>query len=835
MEIFDKIKEWESACLRHVYNPTGKLIEHFKDKKDLVIIDVGANSGTFFDQLLNSLDIKQAVLFEPQIDLYNYLKEKYKDNPKITVENLALSDTVRPYKLDDHAFEAHIKYTDSTAMNLGLSRIDYHTSTSDEKLCTEYFDNISSRYNLDKIDIIKIDTETEDLEVLTGFTQTVCSLKEKPLIEFENNWWTKHSYEEAKLLLDTFCERTGYFNDVNLNQSGGDFYLYPPIINETVIQQEGYMEHNVEIELLKEYLAKINKLDEFQKFASRKNKPQLKDVTIVTGLWDLKRNDLSGWAHRSFETYKENFFKLLKADIPMCIYISKELEAEVRSIRSKHNTRVYIKDAEEFKTYFPFFDKLQEIRTSEEWLARASWLPDSPQAKLELYNPMVMTKAFMVNDAAILNPFNTKHFYWIDGGLAATVSPGYFEDGDVFRNIPTAYEDSIVHLAFPYDPHTEVHGFERKEFYKQCDVKDGDTLEISRGGFWGGPKELIHKFNSEYYTTLASTIEQGYVGTEECIYTILAYKFPEMVERFKISGDGLVWPFFEAMTNVTEFIKNKPKRPVTATTAKTNLYVLGFNSPGQFEKLCKSIEKNSPELLAKTRKILINNSTDTTLFEQYDELCKLFNFEEIHFENNIGICGGRQYVAEHFHESDADFYIFLEDDLVMNEETQEMCKTGFRQHVPNLYDSAVRIMLKDKFDYLKLCFSEFYSSNNVQCSWYNVPQSVRTKVWPHYNKLPEIGFDPNCPLTEFKTIGTLNGLAYATGQVYYSNWPMIVSRDGNYKMFIENKFSHPFEQTWMSQMFQDTVEGKLNPAIILATPFVHERTEFYKDGQRKEN
>ena len=66
-------------------------------------------------------------------------------------------------------------------------------------------------------------------------------------------------------------------------------------------------------------------------------------------------------------------------------------------------------------------------------------------------------------------------------------------------------------------------------------------------------------------------------------------------------------------------------------------------------------------------------------------------------------------------------------------------------------------------------------------------------------------------------------LAYITGEIYYANWPMIVSKEGNKKMFIDTKWSYPYEQTWMSHMFQLTREGKLNPAILLASPVLHNR------------
>jgi len=63
-------------------------------------------------------------------------------------------------------------------------------------------------------------------------------------------------------------------------------------------------------------------------------------VTIVTGLWDLKRGDLEGWANRSFETYKSHFFKLLETDAQLCIWIPKELEKEVREIRKDRPTAI---------------------------------------------------------------------------------------------------------------------------------------------------------------------------------------------------------------------------------------------------------------------------------------------------------------------------------------------------------------------------------------------------------------------------------------------------------------------------------------------------------------
>ena len=163
------------------------------------------------------------------------------------------------------------------------------------------------------------------------------------------------------------------------------------------------------------------------------------------------------------------------------------------------------------------------------------------------------------------------------------------------------------------------------------------------------------------------------------------------------------------------------------------------------------------------------------------------------------------------------------------------CRNGFRFYVPNLYDKIHHIIARTGLDYLKISFTEVYMDNNLQVAWYNVPQSVRTKVWPDYDQLPINGLDYNCPRTEFKSIDSYEGLSYAIGNIYYANWPMLVGKSGNKKMFLDNKWEHPYEQTWMSQIFQDHLEGKYKSAVLLASPINHNRISHYRPEQRREN
>ena len=144
-------------------------------------------------------------------------------------------------------------------------------------------------------------------------------------------------------------------------------------------------------------------------------------------------------------------------------------------------------------------------------------------------------------------------------------------------------------------------------------------------------------------------------------------------------------------------------------------------------------------------------------------------------------------------------------------------------------------MDREKFDFIKLSFSEFFGDNKTQWAWYNVPQDIREKYWPSYNKLPESGLDPNAPLTEYRHMKNQDDLTYLTGDVYYANWPQIVSKSGNKKMFLDTTWSHPYEQTWMSHIFQKTKIGEITSGILLASPITHDRFIHYDQKMRVES
>lgn len=537
------------------------------------------------------------------------------------------------------------------------------------------------------------------------------------------------------------------------------------------------------------------------------------NISFVTGIWDLNRDNApEGWS-RSFDHYIDNFIILLNdmKNFNLIIFIDPSLESLVWEHRNKNNTIIYYHTKDSFKEpFFPFFDQVQNIRHNPEWYNQVGWLKNSTQASLEYYNPMVMSKMFLLHNAKCYNPFNSEYFYWIDGGLSSTMNLGYFNNPIVIENL-IKLSSKFLFICFPYETSSEIHGFKIEEMNK---YSKNNVNRVARGGFFGGSKDCISPANNLYYSLLESSLNEGLMGTEESIFTIMTYLDSGTYHYEMINQDGLIYTFFEKLKNYN----------FKAHNSKTiNTYIVTFNSPDQLQMVLDSFNKYEKQILTNTNLIVINNTTNHELFNDYNKIIKQYNIIEIK-KDNIGICGARQLAAEHFDQSDADYMLFFEDDMLLDYEGE--CGFGFKKRVPNLLDNLNHIMQKDVYDFIKFSFSEFYGHNGDQWSWHNVP---------HHQRLEYFGEIKEKPLTNFHNIKSLNGIPYVDGEIYYSNWPHIISKEGNRKCFLDTKWNHPYEQTWMSHMYTLTKQGKIKPAILLASPITHYRKYHYGSNERKEN
>lgn len=558
----------------------------------------------------------------------------------------------------------------------------------------------------------------------------------------------------------------------------------------------------------------------------------MKKITLVTGLWDLGRDQLSERWSRSFNHYLDRFSELLKVENNMIIFGDAELEEFVWKHRSKENTQFYTRSQKWFVEN-DYFHLIQQIRTDSKWLNQVGWLEDSTQAKLELYNPLVMSKMFLLNDARIVDRFSSEYLIWIDAGITNTVHPGYFTHDLVLEKILPLL-DKFLFIAFPYETSTEIHGFEIEAMNTYAEQQ---VNRVARGGFFGGHHSKIADINSIYYNLLINTLSNGYMGTEESIFTLISYLYPDLTHTELIDGDGLLSTFFERAKSMPlpkkeitihkdnddeiDYYQSAEEVEMNDNSKGTNLYVTCFNIPKQLNLLLDTIQKSNPELLTDTNKFLIDNSTDESVMGEYDEIAKQHGFQLIR-KGNMGVCGARKWAAKHFHESNAKYIVWFEDDMLLVDEIK-ICRNGLNMHINDWLSKCIRIIELENLDFIKVSYSEFFGDHHKQWAWHNVPADMKRKYFPNGEHR-----------MKWKNSGCISGVSYLIGDVYYSNWPSVMTKAGNYKIFIETDYEFPYEQTIMSHAFQLMKAGRLRTAVLMASVINHNRVYHYDGSIRKE-
>lgn len=252
------------------------------------------------------------------------------------------------------------------------------------------------------------------------------------------------------------------------------------------------------------------------------------DITIVTALLDLGRGKSdSGSFKRPITVYTQRLQQIMNCGFPMVIFLPHEL----RSHLTVDETRVKIIDFNitDLQTYFPYWERLQKIRTCPLQKAQGEYvgyLKTAPQSILPGYNPLVMSKVMLLRDAAKSNPWHTKYHLWLDAGHPSgpQLRPGKMK---AF----TSRMDKMLVTYWPYGTTTEVHGMTDKAMHMYLGTSK-DPMQIVRGGVFGGTLPYITCVSRVYLRALHTTLSEGYLGTEENILAIIYKHFPELFIGF---------------------------------------------------------------------------------------------------------------------------------------------------------------------------------------------------------------------------------------------------------------------------------------------------------------
>ena len=157
------------------------------------LIDVGAHKGTYTDLIINNFTVEKVYMFEPQKNIFKFIKKKYKNKKFIKIFNNAVSKNERTQKIFINKHDLTSSLTKLNKKNVYLNfkaklfggDINEMISDSYKIKTIKLFDLINNS-KINMIDLLKIDTEGHELEVLKGLKSKINKVK-IILIEFHND------------------------------------------------------------------------------------------------------------------------------------------------------------------------------------------------------------------------------------------------------------------------------------------------------------------------------------------------------------------------------------------------------------------------------------------------------------------------------------------------------------------------------------------------------------------------------------------------------------------------------------------------------------------------
>tara|TARA_X000001036_G_scaffold391012_1_gene389008 strand:- start:3737 stop:4453 length:717 start_codon:yes stop_codon:yes gene_type:complete len=208
-----------------IYNFLDKYIHRFRIHKFLLnlnirfklILDVGSHKGESIDGFLKIFHGCSVVGFEPQKDCFNFLNKKFKNARNVRVKNYALDKKKGTRKLRKNILTTTSTFSKTNPLSkhykiksvlLGKKKAGF---LNEERVKINTLDNFTKSMKLKKIDLLKIDTEGNEMQVLIGAKK---SLKKTEIILIEHNFTDYYkNYDLDKITL--FLEKNFFKNIKN--------------------------------------------------------------------------------------------------------------------------------------------------------------------------------------------------------------------------------------------------------------------------------------------------------------------------------------------------------------------------------------------------------------------------------------------------------------------------------------------------------------------------------------------------------------------------------------------------------------------------------------------
>ena len=186
-----------------------KIASYVKNLDCKILIDVGSHKGEFLKSFLDINKIRKFYCFEPQIEVFKFLKKEFKNNKKVKLHNFALGESQGKKKIyisnltslstmskfDDKSFWLKFKN-----LIVGDKRRSNSVSRIKQKKIDMIFKNISLKKSF-----LKIDVEGYELNVLKGCEKKI---KEISYVLVESHTFSQ--YHNKSNLVNEFLKNNNF-------------------------------------------------------------------------------------------------------------------------------------------------------------------------------------------------------------------------------------------------------------------------------------------------------------------------------------------------------------------------------------------------------------------------------------------------------------------------------------------------------------------------------------------------------------------------------------------------------------------------------------------------
>jgi FkbM family methyltransferase len=201
------------------------------DKKG-VIVDIGSNSGQSIDFFLKISKEFKIIGFEPNINLYEYIQDKYSNYQDILIENKGVSDHSGELKLKINALDLtssfeeldyNSSYLKTKANVLGIKDVK-DIIQREQSVRVTTINDIITDLNIQKIELLKIDVEGHEIKCLKGISAE--SAKKIKFIQIEQHEDDMYLNKTAFSEIETLLGELGFKEKLKIKHGFGNFFEF---------------------------------------------------------------------------------------------------------------------------------------------------------------------------------------------------------------------------------------------------------------------------------------------------------------------------------------------------------------------------------------------------------------------------------------------------------------------------------------------------------------------------------------------------------------------------------------------------------------------------------